>query len=350
MRVADKMNYAAVNSNLSKNRQEMLELSNQASTQKKINRPSDDPLAATRILATRSDIQAGEQFQKNIAQAKAFLEFSEQSLNEISDILIRAKELAVGQSNDASANQDSRAITATEIRQLFEQTVQVGNRKIGDRYIFGGFRTNRPPFLANGQYRGDGGEIQIAVNKDQVIPMNVPGSRVFLGRNLPSVDDARATEPGPTIRPPGDAPGLRGPSSVSGEAESSGSGSVEQPSGLSGTWNSGGVNVFDVLSDLEVSLRANDKGGVQESLDRIDEALAQVVLTRSQMGSRMSTMQASLENLQKAKIEGKTLVSNLEDADTFELVSDINRTESTLKAALQTSGKLIQPSLLDFLR
>ena len=56
------------------------------------------------------------------------------------------------------------------------------------------------------------------------------------------------------------------------------------------------------------------------------------------------------ESLQKAKVDSQAQISNLEDADVFKVVSDINKTESALKATLETSGKLIQPSLMEFLR
>src|SRR3954469_16056574 len=101
MRIADKMNYTQVNDNVARNRTEMAELQNQAATQKRVTKPSDDPLAATRVLATRSDINSGGQFMKNIQVAKGFLEYSDQTLGELADNLMRAKELAISQSNDA---------------------------------------------------------------------------------------------------------------------------------------------------------------------------------------------------------------------------------------------------------
>ncbi len=357
MRIADKMNYDQVKHNLSKNRSEMAELQNQAATQKRVNKPSDDPVAATRVLAARTDIAGGRQFIKNINAAKSFLEYSEQSLGELADALIRAKELAISQANDASANQRSREVTATEVEQLLSQAVQIGNRKLGDRFLFGGFKTTFAPFDPRGNYSGDDGEMRITIDKKASVAMNVPGSQVFLGIdvNAPSREapSARPLAPGGKIEVPdmGRARtvderrvGLRGPASVDG-AEGGGA-----PSNNTSTWRTGGINVFRVLQDLEAGLRTNDKGTIQDAIDTVDEALAQVVLVRSKLGSRVMTLNSTLEGIQKGQVDAKTMASNLEDADTFELVSDINKTESTLKASLATSGKLIQPSLLDFLR
>lgn len=359
MRIADKMNYDQVTSNLGKNRQDMAELQNQAATQKRVNKPSDDPLAAARVLAGKIDTNNNSQFLKSVNNAKTFLDFSEQSLGELADVISRAKELAIGQSNDASANEGTRKVVATEIAQLRDQAIQVGNRKMGDRYLFGGFKTNRPPFDREGNYHGDDGEMQIIINKDAAVSMNLPGSKVFLGRSaiagtVGKESHASPFPPGLDRKDKGLQPGqpveFRGPASNNEPIEKPyADESIETPN-LGETWRSPGVNVFDVMRDLEVALKANDKGGIQDSLDSLDAALSQAVMARSQLGSRVATLNSASESLSKAQVDNKTMVSNLEDADTFQLVSDINKTDATLKATLATSGKLIQPSLLDFLR
>jgi len=72
-------------------------------------------------------------------------------------------------------------------------------------------------------------------------------------------------------------------------------------------------------------------------------------LARAQVGSRAAVIENYSQTLEKAKVDNQIAISELEDADVFKTVSDINKTESTLQATLQTSGKLIQKSLLDFL-
>ena len=346
MRVADKMNFDQVNANLGKNRSEMSELQNQAATQRRVTKPSDDPLAATRVLQTRTEIGAGKQFLKSIAQARNFLEYSEQSLGELSETLMRAKELAINQASDASASQETRAVAALEIRTIFDQSVQIANRKQGDRYLFGGFKTQTPPFDPKGNYHGDTGEMKISINKDAKVAMNMSGDKIFLGTTTETPKQPIVPQR-PDDQPDMDIPAIqvnvRAPASFAPDE----SGPIADPEDNLATR---GTNVFKVLSDLEVALKANDKAGIQDSLDRIDDSISQVVRSRAQLGSRVTTLTAATDSLQKGQVDAKTLASNLEDADTFELVSDINKTESTLKASLMTSGKLIQPSLLDFLK
>ena len=365
MRIADRMTFDQTTSNLKKNRAEMADLQNKAATLKKVTKPSDDPLAATRVLSFRTEENVNKQFLRSATQAKALLDYSDQSLGELSNVLMRAKELVLGQSSDASGNEESRRVVAEEMQQLYNQAIQVGNRKLGDRYLFGGYSTTESPFDSKGNYRGDDGEIRVPINKDTWLPVNVPGSQVFLGKQIldHQVGDDSIVEPKDLeglaqveahekklMQPDEEEKtALRGPASVGvqniGMKEAEGQGGQ----GLN-VAQLPGKNVFRVLNDTYISLKTNDKAGLQDAIDEIDGALSQVIMSRSAVGARMSTLDANVDSLRKLNIDAKEVASQLEDADQFEVISDITRTEGTLKATIQTSGKLIQPSLLDFLR
>src|SRR6185437_14445536 len=157
MRVADKMAYDQVNRSIGRNRSDLDMYQNQAATQKRITKPSDDPVAAARVLGARTEEQSTQQFIKNLNYAKDFLDYSEQSLGDLDNILVRAKELAISQANDASANPETRAAVAAEVSQLYAQAIQIGNRRLGERFIFGGFKTVNAPFDGSGNYHGDDG-------------------------------------------------------------------------------------------------------------------------------------------------------------------------------------------------
>jgi flagellar hook-associated protein 3 FlgL len=352
MRIADKMRYGQVDKNIGKNRSEMASLQNQAATQKRVTKPSDDPLAASRVLSNRIDLQGNKQFTKSLGYAKSFLEYTDQSLGDLSEVIMRAKELAISQSNDASANEESRRVVATEIEQLYNQMVNIGNRKLGDRFIFGGFKTQSAPFDEKGHYNGDVGEMNIHIDKEAFLPMNIPGGRVFLGQGIDRNGSVKNyPQQAKTIEEYDKqqvelqeqaAVEARGPASIGGLRTGL---DVTPPNELAS-----GVNVFNVLKDLETALRTNDKQGVQDTLDYLDDALSQVVLTRSQVGSRGMALDNYMQTNEKAKVDNQAGISQLEDADVFQTVSDISKTEATLQATLQTSGKIIEKSLLDFLR
>lgn len=379
MRIADKMNYDQVNSSIAKNRSEMTSLQNQASTQKRVTKPSDDPVAASRVLFSKTEQRGVDQFIKNMNYAKSFLDFSESALGELSEVLMRAKELAISQSDDAAASSTSRRIVATEVGQLFDQSVQIGNRKLGERYIFGGYKTNEAPFDIDGNYHGDRGEMKIHIDKDSFLSMNMPGNVVFQGVGLSrdgtgfrtekqarTVDELREQKEAVKNQAKRieDAPPIednvekieteRGPASLrplqlGKDAKSELMGGHEVEAGSVSSEDNSGISVLDTLKKFKIALMANDKIGVQESLDRIDEALQQVVMSRTQLGSRVMAIDNTMNSLQTANVDLKTGISQLEDADTFEVISNINKTQDTLQATLATSGKMIQKSLMDFI-
>lgn len=359
MRIADKMQYRQVDRNISKNRTDMADLQNQAATQKRINKPSDDPLASARVLTNRTEERGANQYIKNINQAKSFLEYTDQSLSELSEVLMRAKELAISQSSDANGTAQTRQIAALEVEQIYNQSVQIGNRKLGDRYIFGGFQTQQMPFNQLGEYSGDDEGIKVQTHKDAFMAMNVAGSKVFLGQGLnpdgiarQRVDTPRSVEELEMMREDQKKEKeienekhynhleIRAPASFKNEGRV-----TKDP-----VDSAAGVNVFNVLRGLDIALRTNDKEGVQASLDAMDDALNQVVMTRADVGARLMSLNGTLDTLQKSIVDNKIQASQLEDADVFQVVSDINRTDAALKATMETSGKMIQPSLLDFLK
>lgn len=351
MRVADKMTFDQVHRNLAKNRSEMSELQNQAATQKRVTKPSDDPVAASRTLTARVDLQGNQQFTKNLNYAKSFLEFTDQSLNELTEYIVRAKELAISQASDASANDQSRQVVATEIQQIYDQMIAIANRKLGDRFIFGGYRTGERPFSQDGKYQGDSGEMMVNTDKESFMAMNIPGSKVFLGEGL--TGDGISHQ---TTKQPMNIEEFFKQQELKQQKEMQNTNSdLRQPTSIDASSeyasrSRGGVNLFAVIRNLEIALRTNDKELVQDSLESVDSALSQVVMARAQVGSRSMSLDNVLQTLEKAKVDNRIQISSLEDADVFQTISDMNKTESTLQATLQTSGKLIQPSLLDFLR
>lgn len=350
------MNYAKTKIALNKNRSEMSELQTQAASQKRVNKPSDDPVGTTKLLSSRTDSKGIEQYLKNLDFAQTFLNFTDQSLEDVTNALLRAKELALSQANDPSSSESTRKAVATEIRQLYNQALQVANRKLGNRFVFGGYGTTDTPFKTDGAYQGDRGEIMIEINKGAYVAMNLPGDIVFLGRdaktsgvlnsvpaNQGELIETQMNEIKDKVEKEIDKNfgSIRGPASSSENKESDfGEMSVFME----------GENIFRVLANLETGMVSNDKATIQDSIDKIDVAMDQIVHARAKVGSRVMNLQSTIDSLQKASVDEKTKQSNIEDVDAFEIFSNLSQNESTLKATMSTSAKILQPSLLDFLR
>src|SRR3989338_3615638 len=359
MRVTDKMNQTQVLNNIQKSRSELATLQNQASSGKKITKPSDDPVGAAKVLANRTENKNLEQFDRGVNGAKLFLETTESVLSQLTENIVRAKELAIQGASDTNGG-TPREMIAAEVEQIYNSLVEMSNRQVGDRYLFSGHKTLVRPFGNDGEYSGDDGEIKIATNKGKFVAMNLSGDKVFLGKGLGGDG---------TIKPSRETPQsvedlqnykvseaereflneeqnehrieTRGPAIV---------GRVQRLGKNDPVTGGTGVNIFNLLQGLEVALKANDKYGIQDALEPLDQALSQINLARAEVGGRVNQLNATSDGIQKTIVDNKVNNSYLEDADLFQVMTDLNKSDTTLKSTLETSSKLMSASLLDFLR
>lgn len=327
MRVSDNTNFGVVRDSITRAKSRMENLQAETATLKKLNRPSDDPVGAAKVLEVRTDKVNNEQFQVNARLANAFLDNTDHALEDLSEILMRAKEIAIGQSSNASSTPESRYGVAEEVSQLFQRAVATGNRRIGDRYIFGGFKTTSSPVDAEGNYLGDDGEVMVEIGREVFIGANLPGHEVFNTHPKASADQRRIRE-----KPEGEDPGPARRLA-----------SDEEP----GTQN---VNLFQQLKALRTGLLTGDMETIRGSLDAFDDLLGKVISLRSKIGSRVQSIAGNMGALERHNITNAQLTSNLEDADMTRVVSDLAKEETVFKSSLASSKHLIQPTLLDFLR
>lgn len=337
MRVSDNSNFSVVRDSLSRSRSKLENLQMQNSTLKKLNKPSDDPVGSGKILEMRTDKVNNDQFQSNAKFAQSFLENTDAALEDLSEVLMRAKEIAIGQSSSASSTPETRIGVAEEVNQLFQRSVSTSNRRIGDRFIFGGFQSNSNPVDADGNYRGDEGEMMLEIGREVFIGMNIPGIQVFNTNPDGSVDkvmlEHRKTDhkPDESKHEP-----LRTLASDRTQEQT-------QPQVPN-------VNLFDELKSLRVGLLTGDQNAIRGTLERFDELLAKVVSVRSKIGSRIQGIQGNITTMERHNVTNAQLSSTIEDADLTQVVSDMAREESIFKSSLASSKHLIQPTLLEFLR
>ena len=102
------------------------------------------------MLEIRTDKVNNDQFQTNAQLAIGFLTNTDHALEDLGEVVVRAKELALSQASGASSSEDTRLGVAEEVGQLFQRAVATANTRIGDRYIFGGFKTDRMPLSTEG--------------------------------------------------------------------------------------------------------------------------------------------------------------------------------------------------------
>lgn len=163
-------------------------LQEEVATGRRINRASDDPAAALRVLPLRNDLRDLEQLHGNVALAKETLDTGAGSLEDASALMQRVRELTTQAANGTISSSDRQSIAA-EVEQLLNQLVSIGNSRRGDRYLFGGTENSISPFElvedAGGTrivYRGNHESLSVEVAPGVTTALNVPGDSIFQHR------------------------------------------------------------------------------------------------------------------------------------------------------------------------
>lgn len=336
-RVTDGMMHDKSQTAINRARRTMVDNQEKAVTGKKVIRPSDDPMATVRTLELKQDTDRVETVLNNMTIARSMVDLTDSVLGELSEVLVRSKELAIQGASYTNQSPEALGAISKEVEQLYLRAVQISNTRLGDRYIFGGYQTDRAPFDTSGNYYGDEGVVELEMDKGQRMPINVPGSKIFLGiENLsPQANEMRQDpiqdpNPTPTIELP------RAPASEFG-------GVPPRESGVR-------VNVFSILKSFEAGLKTGTASQIQDAVAGLDDAFKQVLEYRATLGARQNVAEMGVGGLESTSARNKALISTLEDADAFETFSDLARNETSLEASLKSSEKIISKSLLDFLR
>lgn len=151
IRVTQGLMYNSFVGNMNRNLGSLMESNIQSSSQKKVNRPSDDPFNAGRILNTRSTLTHMSVYMENINQAMGWLTTADgivgSGSGSVQTVLTRLQELAE-QGATETYDKMNREQIAYEIRQMYEQLINLANTKFDGRHIFAGQKTDKPPYVA----------------------------------------------------------------------------------------------------------------------------------------------------------------------------------------------------------
>lgn len=286
MRVTQSMLSNNMLRNLSNSYNRLSKLQDQISTQKKFTKPSDDPVAAMMGMGYRTDLTQIQQYTRNIGEVTNWVDSTDSALNDAVSALQRIRELTVSASN-GTQGEDERAAIAEEVKQLKEQLITIGDTQIGDKYIFNGNNTNVRP-SENGF---SSGQINVEVFKGIKIQVNTEGSSLF------------------------------------GDMLSSG-GDIDQ---------------------LITALESND-GNVGDLLSNIDANINEFLSARSLIGAKQNRVAMMEDRLSQQEVFAQKILSDNEDIEVEKAITEFTTQESVHQAALSIGSKIIQTSLVDFLR
>ncbi len=275
-------------------------LQEQLATGLRVNRPSDDPIDARRAINVRVLLQKNEQFQANIDDITPQIDESGTTLLQVVDVLQRALELTIQAANGTNAQPQLDAV-ALEIDELLESVFAASNQRTNGRSIFAGTQTLEDAFSATRV----GGEITaVTYEGNDVITSVDISERIQIGVNIPGSDAFQDT-----------------------------------------------ADLFQTLIGIRDDLRAGNQANLGAvRLDQLRGGIDQVLFNVARVGAVQNRLEAVSSNLQDANIQLRDLLSDKIDADFAETVLGLNVAQNAYEAALNAAGRVLQPSLIDFIR
>lgn len=286
------------------------------SSQKQILQPSDDPIGTARAIAARADLAATAQYSSNVDLATGQLQTVDSSLDEMTNLLHRARDLTVQAASDTT-DQASREDIALEIDQIAAQLKTAGNSSYAGTYLFSGTDTTTKPYdtttvPSDDTYAGNAGTIAREIGPGVSVQVNV-----VLGSGSP-----------PLI----------------GEG-----GGADATTGL--TTGDGGL--LSTLRTLADNLRSGTDVGSNAlkttDLTALDNNLNTINSTRATVGATLNRLSSASDRLAANKEASSDLLSKTEDVDIAQASIDYSAQSTAYQASLTVGAKIIQPSLLDFL-
>ncbi len=302
MRITNNMLISNMMLSLSNNLSRTQKYQNQLSTGKKISLPSDDPIVASKSLKLRTDVAEIQQYKRNTDDATAWMDITESTMNQMTEVLHRLKELTNQAANGTNTDDDLEKIKA-EADQLRGQMINLGNATYAGRYIFSGYKTDKPLLNEDGTFSIDitnNEQINYEIGIGDEINVNVTGSDLFNNETDAVVGS-----------------------------------------------KSSFVQTFD---DVIKALEDDDKTALSSLLGDLDGQLNNVLRVRASLGARMNRVELTANRLDDDNVNFTNLMSKNEDVDIAEAIMNLMNEESVYQASLSTGARVIQPSLVDFLK
>lgn len=296
MRITQSMLSSNSLRNLSESYRRMGQYQDQLSTGKKITKPSDDPVVAMKGMFYRSGLTEVEQYKRNLSELYLWMENSEAGIEQANNGLQRVRELVIQGMNGALSPSDREAVSR-EVEQIKADLVQVANTQVSGRYIFHGTDTDNPP-----------------------VPVENPPT-VAVNLSDPSLNNYK----------------------------------VEVSPGVSLKANINPANVFNqelfnVVQEIQTALENDKPADLEGLLNRIDQSMDNLSSERAELGARYNRLEVIDSRLGQQEVMANRVLSDNEDADIERVITDLKTQESVHRAALGVGARILQPTLLDFLR
>ncbi|WP_028593796.1 flagellar hook-associated protein FlgL [Paenibacillus assamensis] len=296
MRITQSMMGDSMMKNLQGNFKRLDKYQEQLMTNRRLNRPSDDPVGVASALHYRAEISATTQFTDNVQDADSFMKYTDEVLGEATQVIQKLAELAV-QGSSETVPKDARENIAREVEQLYEHLVSLGNSQFKGKYIFNGQRIDQPPYPADPareNYELDQGVVQYQVGAGLYVDVNLLGDKVF--------------------------------------------------------GKFGAESMFKVVDDMRKALVDDNTAGIAATIPQLQANLERLTLAQAEVGAKQNRLEFTTSRLEDLNLNYIGLQSKTEDIDMPKVITELKTAESIFQASLDTIARVSRPSLLDFLR
>lgn len=277
---------------INQNRQRMNDLQQDIASGKDLHKSSDDPVRFSRAARFRKTISNNEQYLNNISKATGWITNTVSLLESIYDRVLDAKNFATQGANDTN-DSSNRSALGDQIETIIKEIVSLANSKYLGKNVFAGTKTlEDQPFVYDGAavtYSGNEGQMTRRISANFNVAINVNGKQI--------VD----------------------------------------------------TNVFSALVTLKDALNSNDQAGIQASIDTIQSVADSFLSLSSAMGSIQKQLQLTQVRLETTNTNLAAYLSETENVDLAEAITQYNSEEMAYRAALQVTSDVVQLNLLDFL-
>ncbi len=286
-------------------------LQNQAATGQLIQSPEDDPVAMRRILDLQAEGKQVNQYQRNIDRHQELAVASFNSIKAMKGVSDRAREISI--SADGLKAQPELNLYAREVTELIKSAVQAANSKNRSDYLFGGTLSDQPPFVMTTDANGN------------VTGVTYQGNTTLAESEIASGITLSAQNVG---------------------ENASGSG----PRGLIADSRTG-ADFFNHLISFQNNLLSGNVAAI-ESTDRSNLGLDEenFLYHLGTSGAIQSRLEVTDSIATRRSDTLEALVSKEADADLAQTLVRLNQTQTAYQAALQSAGKILNSSLLDYIR
>jgi flagellar hook-associated protein 3 FlgL len=308
MRITSATAFENAVSNLQRRQQALSAAQEQLTSGKRVQKPSDDPIAAAAAERAMAAVNRSEARQRALDASRNAMQLTESALGDAGDLLQQAREMVMAAGNGSYTDAD-RGILADTLRGLRDDLLAVANRGDGTgRYLFGGQGADRPPLVdAPGGVSYSAAAGQTLAASGEASPLSMDGRAAWLQAPDPA-------NPG------------------------------------------GAISVFDALDQTIGALQTAGQTAAQLSqtvatgLGNIDTVAANLGSWRARAGEALNRIDGIGQRLSQARLDGQRQRSDAEDLDMVQAISDFQNRQSGYDAALKTYSIVQKMSLFDYLR